>query len=67
MTLRRVTSTHGIRGRPKCGACEADIKDLIIRGYAVYRKKVSARKGRNYYCAECKSDLFEGVKLRKEI
>ncbi len=66
MTLKRVTRTQGIRGKPKCNVCETDIKELLIKGYAIYCKKVSVG-GTNYYCSECKADLFEGVKLREEV
>ncbi len=65
MTLKRVTRTRGMRGKPKCNVCGADIKELFIKGYAVYCKKSS--RGVNYYCAGCKADLFEGVKLRDEV
>ena len=64
MSMRKVERIASIRGDAKCRQCGADIRELLRQGKAVYSEKSGKSKNR-YLCAECKAELFGGVKLRK--
>ena len=65
MPIVRVTRSQSLRGNPICRECGANIKELFRKGKAVY-SKTSGKRGNRYYCGKCKSDIYEGVKLRNE-
>ena len=61
--------------RPECRNCEKDLYEYMQqKGAKVWAKGrgsgvvriTNEHKGR-LYCDDCKKDLFEGVKLRKEL
>ncbi len=64
MVLMKVGIGQRIRGAPNCRNCGVNIRSLIRQGKTVYLNRAWKPKAR-YLCAKCKSDLFEGVKLRE--
>ena len=61
--------------RPKCRQCGRDLWEYIQQeGTKVWGKgrgsgvaRITSERGARLYCDDCKKDLFEGVKLRKEF
>ena len=61
--------------RPRCRNCDRDLWEYIQqegakvwgqKGRTGFARIVRGQKAR-LYCDDCKKDLFEGVKLRKEF